>query len=130
MTTTNAPQIRERIRLAPSFALPLGLAIAAIPLFLVQVWLGFTFEVLALFLLFQTVTIRLEFTETALDIYRSEQRIRQFPYQQWYHWEIFWPPVPILFYFREVNSIHFLPILFNPKMLQTCLEERCPRKSK
>jgi len=110
--------------------IPLVLAIAAIPLLLVQVWIGLPVEVLAVFLLFQTATIRLEFTQTALDIYRSNQRIRQFPYQDWSHWEIFWPPVPILFYFREVNSIHFLPILFNPKMLQTCLEERCPRKIK
>jgi hypothetical protein len=35
--------------------------------------------------------------------------------------------VPILFYFKEINSIHFLPILFDRKMLQTCLEQRCPR---
>jgi hypothetical protein len=130
VTTTNAPQIRETIRLAPSFVIPLVLAIAAIPLLLVQVWIGLPVEVLGLFLLFQSATIRLEFTQTALDIYRSNQRIRQFPYQDWSDWEIFWPPVPILFYFREVNSIHFLPILFNPKMLQSCLEERCPRKIK
>ncbi len=130
MTTTNATQTRETVRLTPSFAIPLVLAIAAIPLFLIQIWIGLPVALLGLFLLFQAATIRLEFTNTALELYRSDKLIRQFPYQQWSHWEIFWPPVPILFYFREVNSIHFLPILFNPNTLQTCLEERCPRKIK
>lgn len=130
MTTINATQIRETIRLAPSFVIPLVLAIAAIPLCLVQVWIGLPVALFGLFLLFQAATIRLEFTNTALDIYRSDKLIRRFPYQEWSHWEIFWPPVPILFYFREVNSIHFLPILFNANTLQTCLEQRCPRKIK
>ncbi len=67
--------------------------------------------------------------ETALDIYRSEQLIRQFPYADWQNWRIFWHRVPILFYFKEVKSIHFLPILFDPKMLETCLERHCPLKS-
>jgi hypothetical protein len=130
VTTTNATQTRETIRLAPSFVIPLVLTIAAIPLLLVQVWIGLPVGLFGLFLLFQAATIRLEFTHTALDLYRSDKLIRQFPYQEWSHWEIFWPPVPILFYFREVKSIHFLPILFNPNTLQTCLEERCPRKIK
>lgn len=78
--------------------------------------------------MFQTATIRLQFTENALDVYRSGTLIRRFPYQEWLNWRIFWSPVPILFYFREVKSIHFLPVLFDPKMLQTCLEQRCPRK--
>jgi len=73
----------------------------------------------------QTVIIRLSFTGTALEVYRSEQRIRRFPYSEWSNWKIFWEPVPILFYFREVNSIHFLPILFDPKMLRQCLEQHC-----
>lgn len=128
MTTTNATQTRETVRLTPSFAIPLVLAISAIPLFLVKIGIGLPVALFSLFLLFQAATIRLEFTNTALDIYRSDKLIRQFPYQEWSHWEIFWPPVPILFYFREVNSIHFLPILFSPNTLQSCLEERCPRK--
>ncbi|HBB34665.1 MAG TPA: DUF3119 domain-containing protein, partial [Cyanobacteria bacterium UBA9273] len=43
------------------------------------------------------------------------------------NWRIFWPQLPILFYFKEIKSIHFLPILFDPKQLNTCLEQRCPR---
>jgi len=129
MTTTNTTQTQATVRLTPSFAIPLVLAIGAIPLCLVQVWIGLPVALFGLFLLFQAATIRLEFTDKALDIYRADRLIRRFPYQEWSHWEIFWPPVPILFYFREVNSIHFLPILFNPQMLQTCLVERCPKKN-
>ncbi|NJN88640.1 MAG: DUF3119 family protein, partial [Leptolyngbyaceae cyanobacterium SL_7_1] len=64
------------------------------------------------------------FTEAALDIYRGETLIRRFPYQDWQHWEIFWHPLPILFYFKEVKSIHFLPILFDPNQLRVVLEQR------
>jgi len=102
------------------------LTIAAIPVFLVQAWVGGAIAIFGLFLMFQAATLRLQFTETALDIYRGKTLIRRFPYQEWQNWQIFWSPVPILFYFKEVKSIHFLPIIFDPKMLKTCLEQRCP----
>ena len=79
------------------------------------------------FLLLQSALLRLQYTSTNLDVYRSGKIIRSFPYSEWSHWEIFWQPIPILFYFREVNSIHFLPILFDPKMLRVLLEQRCPQ---
>jgi hypothetical protein len=122
-----SPTSTQTVELAPSYTLPLVLIIAALPLLLVQVGVSLVVSLFGLFLLFQTVTIRLQFTETALDIYRSETLIRRFPYQDWQNWQIFWPAVPILFYFKEVKSIHFLPILFDPKLLKTCLEQRCPR---
>ncbi len=117
----------QTIELAPSYTLPLVLVFAALPLLLVQLWVSLAIGLFGLFLLFQAVTIRLQFSQTALDIYRSETLIRSFPYQDWQNWRIFWPSVPILFYFKEVKSIHFLPILFEPKMLKTCLEQRCPK---
>lgn len=104
------------------------LVIAAIPVLLVQPWVGGAIALFGLFLMFQAATLRLQFTETALDIYRGETLIRRFPYQEWQNWQIFWPAVPILLYFKEVKSIHFLPILFDPKTLKTCLEQRCPVK--
>ncbi|MBW4648095.1 MAG: DUF3119 family protein [Kastovskya adunca ATA6-11-RM4] len=118
----------QTIELAPSYTLPLVLIFAAMPLLLVQIWAAGAIALFGLFLLFQAVTLRLQFTQTALDIYRGETLIRRFPYQDWLNWRIFWTPVPILFYFKEVKSIHFLPILFDPKALKTCLEERCPVK--
>ncbi|HIK39296.1 DUF3119 family protein [Thermoleptolyngbya sp. M55_K2018_002] len=115
MNSPSAIAPTDTVQLAPSYRLPIGLLLLALPL----VWL----------LLVQTATLRLHFTDIALDIFRGETRIRRFPYQDWQNWAIFWSPVPILFYFKEVNSIHFLPILFDPKALQACLEQRCPTVS-
>lgn len=123
--TTTTPA--SAIELAPSYKLPIGLVAVALPLLLVQAWVAGAIALFGLFLMVQAATIRLRFTETALDIYRSETLIRQFPYSEWQNWEIFWQPVPILFYFKEVKSIHFLPVLFDATMLKTCLEKYYPK---
>jgi Protein of unknown function (DUF3119) len=115
--------------LAPSYRLPLGLAIAALAISFLNLWLGAPLLLFAVFLTIQTATLRLHFTEIALEIYRGKTLIRNFPYAAWMDWQIFWSPVPILFYFREIESIHFLPILFDPAQLKTCLERCCPRMS-
>ncbi|XGV96531.1 MAG: DUF3119 family protein [Leptolyngbya sp. BL-A-14] len=125
MTTATAST--ETIVLSPSYRLPIALVVLAVPLLWVQVWVSFAIALFGFFLLFQAATLRLSFTETALDIERGQTLIRRFPYQGWQNWRLFWVSVPILFYFKEVNSIHFLPILFDPKALQSCLEARCPR---
>lgn len=128
MTTVN-PTTAEPIELSPSYTIPVVLIIAALPILLVQRWVGGAIALFGLFLLVQAATIRLKFTSTDLDIYRSKKLIRRFPYADWQNWRIFWSAVPILFYFREVNSIHFLPILFNPKQLRTSLEQYCPTQT-
>lgn len=125
MTTATAST--ETVVLSPSYRLPIALLVLAMPLLLVQVWGSLVIALFGFFLLFQAATLRLCFTETALDIERGQTLIRRFPYQEWQNWRLFWSPVPILFYFKEVNSIHFLPILFDPKALQACLEARCPQ---
>lgn len=135
MTTSFVPSASTTVELAPSYTLPIVLVITAIPLLLLSVWIGGAIPfgiaslhaLFGLFLLFQAATLRLQFSETALDIYRGETLIRNFPYQDWQNWQIFWNKVPILFYFKEVKSIHFLPILFDPKTLKICLEQRCPK---
>lgn len=124
---TSVSPTTQTVQLSPSYNLPIALAIIAIPVLLVQAWLSLILSLFAGFLLFQAATLRLYFTETALDIYRSQQLIRRFPYTDWLNWQVYWPGIPILFYFKEIKSIHFLPILFNPKTLQACLEARCPR---
>ncbi|NJR37994.1 MAG: DUF3119 family protein [Leptolyngbyaceae cyanobacterium CSU_1_4] len=127
MTTTPDRSLSpETVQLAPSYAIPITLILAALPLFFLKAWAGGAIALFALFLLVQTATLRLCFTQTALDIYRGESLLRQFPYADWQNWQIFWFNVPVLFYFKEVKSIHFLPILFDAKMLRTCLEQRCP----
>ncbi|NEN95784.1 MAG: DUF3119 family protein [Moorea sp. SIO3I7] len=122
-----SPKSTSTVELSPSYTLPIVLIVAAVTIVLIQPWVSLAIALFGLFLLFQAVTIRLQFTETALDIYRSETLIRRFPYQEWQNWEIFWTSVPILFYFSEVKSIHFIPILFDPKLLRTCLEEHFPK---
>ncbi len=76
------------------------------------------------FLLVQTYSLRLEFTGDTLVVWRGKQELRRFPYAEWQSWRLFAPWLPGLFYFREINSIHFLPILFNPAELRQQLEQR------
>ncbi|MGM3307637.1 DUF3119 family protein [Anabaena sp. WFMT] len=127
VTSSLAPNSTSTVELKPSYNIPVILVLAAIPLLLVQPWVGGVFTVMGLFLMLQAVTLRCQFTTTDFDIYRGEKLIRRFPYQEWQNWRIFWNRVPILFYFKEINSIHFLPILFDPNALKSCLEQRCPR---
>jgi Protein of unknown function (DUF3119) len=117
----------QTIELEPSYNIPLVLVTAAIGLTLVRWWLGLPIGLFGLFLLIQTRLLRLRFTATDLEVFRGETMIRRFPYSEWQNWEIFWSPVPILFYFKEVKSIHFLPIIFDPAMLRRCLEQRFPK---
>ncbi len=126
MTSVTPPNINQQtIELAPSYNIPIILILMAIATLFIQPWASLPIALFGLFLLLQTVTIRLQFTQTALDVYRSDQRIRSFPYSEWQNWKIFWHPIPILFYFKEVNSIHFLPIIFDPQTLNVCLERFC-----
>ena len=127
MTSSLTPKITSTVELKPSYNIPVVLVLVAIPVLLIQPWIGGILTLLGLFLMLQAVTLRFQFTATDFDLYRGEKLLRRFPYQEWQNWRIFWNPVPILFYFKEVNSIHFLPILFDPKTLKSCLEERCPR---
>jgi hypothetical protein len=110
-----------------SYRISLALVGLALPLTLVQWWLGAAVALFGVFLLVQTITLTLRFTDSALDIYRRDTLIRRFPYAEWQHWEIFWGPVPVLFYFREIHSIHFLPIIFGPRELRACLEAHCAK---
>lgn len=128
MTTGKAAAATESIELSPSYTIPFVLIGAACLIFLVQRWVSVAIALFGFFLLFQAATIRLRFTDVDLEVYRSEKLIRSFPYADWLTWQIFWSAVPVLFYFKEVKSIHFLPILFNPSQLQACLEQHCPGK--
>jgi Protein of unknown function (DUF3119) len=115
------------LELAPNYAIAMVLIAVALPLTWWQLWVGLPLLAFALFLLIQTNGIRLKFTAVTLIVSRFGKEIRSFPYAEWEDWQIFWQPLPILFYFREVNSIHFLPMLFDPQQLRTCLEQHCPR---
>lgn len=112
----------ETVELTPSYVLPAGLgAIAALLLAVSGVAAGIL-GVFSLFLTVQAATLRLRFTGSSLEIYRGRTMIRDFPYRNWQNWDIFWTHWPTLFFFREVKSLHFLPILFDPHQLRGCLE--------
>ncbi|MEM8805670.1 MAG: DUF3119 family protein [Cyanobacteria bacterium P01_G01_bin.38] len=108
--------------LSASYRLPWVIIAISLPTILLQPWVSLIIALLGAFLLFQTTVIRLVFDTEALVVYRNQTVLRRFPYQDWQSWSIFWAPVPILFYFREVKSIHFLPILFSPRELRQQLE--------
>lgn len=112
--------------LSPSFAIPMVLVFGSLPIMAVQPYGGLGLSLFGLFLMVQSATIRLQFTDVALEVYRSNQLIRHFPYSQWQSWRIFWRSLPILFYFKEVKSIHFLPMLFNAEELRTALNTHVP----
>jgi hypothetical protein len=127
MTVSQVSKAESTVVLKPRYWLPLGVAISGILFTRLNLWVGLPFLVLGSFLGFQAATVQIQFTATAFELYRGEQLLRQFPYTDWQDWLIFWPPVPILFYFKEVKSIHFMPMLFDAGMLRSCLQERCPR---
>ena len=128
MTTSFTSNSTSTVELKPSYNIPIVLIIGSIPLLLIgQLLAGGIIGLFGLFLMYQAVTLRLQFTATDLDLVRGDDLLRRFPYSEWQNWRIFWNVIPILFYFKETKSIHFLPILFDPKTLKSCLEERCPR---
>ncbi len=130
MTNSNPfvdPNIASQTtELNPNYAIPAVLMLAGIPLIAVQPIAAGVVAIFGLFLAYQAATIRLVFTATDLEVYRSQQIFRTFPYQEWQDWQVFWFAFPVLFYFKEVKSIHFLPVLFDAKMLKTCLEKYIP----
>ena len=127
MTTSPEPT-QLPATLAPNYTIPIVLIAVAVPIAALQIWVGLIIGIFGLFLSIQTAIIKLEFTTTTLNVHRGSKVIRTFPYSEWETWKIFWQPFPILFYFKEVNSIHFLPIIFDARMLQTCLEYYCPEQ--
>ena len=116
----------DSVTLSPDARLPLlvvafGLALLPLPL---SPWPTAVVVVFGLFLMLQTASLRLEFEERALIVWQNGRELRRFPYDQWLTWRLFAPWLPGLLYFRETQSIHFLPILFSPKQLREQLELR------
>ena len=114
--------------LAPRFGVPLGVVVlglgslALLPLWGGALWLALAVSLFGLFLLLQALLLRLEFSGDALLVWRQQTLLRRFPYEAWLGWRLFWPGLPVLFYFRERQSIHLLPVLFDAATLQAQLE--------
>jgi hypothetical protein len=118
----------QATKLSPNYVISVVIVLAGLPLIPIQPIAAGVVAIFGLLLVYQTATIRLVFTATDLEVYRSQEKFRTFPYQEWQDWKVFWFGFPILFYFKEIKSIHFLPVLFDPQMLKTCLEKHIPLK--
>ena len=116
------------VSLEPRYWVPLGVTVLgpacllATPLWSGVRWLTLALVLFGGFLLLQARTLRLEFAAADLVVWRGATEIRRFPYESWLSWTLFWPPLPVLFYFREQRSIHFLPVLFDASVLRQQLE--------
>ncbi len=128
MTSAASTTSSNTVELAPSYWVPLGMLAIALLVAWFNLWVALPVALFGLFLTYQAATLKLRFTPTALEVARGDQPpFKSFPYTEWKNWRIYWQPVPILFYFNEVKNFHFLPILFDPNQLETCLTERCCR---
>ncbi len=118
--------------LSPRAWVPLGLLVLAgaalglRPLWSAALWPALAMGLMGLFLLLQTALLRLRFAADALLVSRGDTVIRRFPYDGWIGWRVWWPALPVLFYFREQKSIHLLPMLFDATALRQELERRLP----
>tara|TARA_Y100001968_G_C19263093_1_gene670283 strand:- start:472 stop:879 length:408 start_codon:yes stop_codon:yes gene_type:complete len=124
MTTQNQTNSQEGVILAPSFRLPiliifLGALLLLLPL---KPWPTVIVSSFGFFLLLQSFTLKLQFTEKDLIVLQLGRELRRFPFKNWIAWKLLFPIIPGFFYFREEASPHLLPILFNPKELQDQLK--------
>ena len=120
------PKAADPVSLSANPRLPLLillLSAALLPLPFAP-WPTLVVALFGLFLLFQAYSLRLEFCADTLVVWRSSQELRRFPYQDWLSWRLFAPWLPGLFYFREIKSIHLLPILFDDGELKRQLQQR------
>jgi hypothetical protein len=124
------PASDAAVTLEPRYWVPMGVtllgpaSLLSAPLWGGARWLCLALVLFGGFLLLQARLLRLRFTGDALLVLRLDQEIRRFPYSEWSGWRLFWPPLPVLFYFREIRSIHLLPVLFDAAELRSQLEQR------
>ena len=112
------PNPDEGLVLAPRPWVPLGVIVLGVACLALNLWAAGTVGLFGLFLLIQSQILRLQFTGDALLVWRGSSVLRSFPYSDWLGWKLFWGPIPVLFYFREQRSIHFLPVLFDATSLR------------
>ncbi|AKN61045.1 hypothetical protein WB44_07965 [Synechococcus sp. WH 8020] len=122
---TPSPETNSVI-ISPSPRLPLLILLLSASLWFLPLspWPTLVVGLFSVFLLVQTYILKLEFSEEDLVVWRGQEELRRFPFNEWMSWRLFAPWLPGLFYFRESKNIHFLPILFNPAELQEQLEQR------
>ncbi len=126
MSSSSNQETTQEVVLAPMHRLPLliiftGLSILLTPL---ATWIPISISSFGLFLLIQSFTLKLKFTQKDLVVLQLGKEIRRFPFDQWLSWKIFFPKLPGILYFREKASPHLLPILFDESSLESQLKLR------
>ena len=116
----------KSVTLSPSYRLPIiiifiGLLFLLTPL---RPWPTILISSFGFFLLLQSFTLRLKFTNDDLIVMQMGKELRRFPFINWISWRILLPKLPGFLYFREEASPHLLPILFNRKSLEEQLRLR------
>ena len=111
---------QEPIMISPAFQLPIILIILSFMLLFLNIgyWPTIVSGSFSFFLLLQTFTLRIKITNEAFVVLQLGKEIRTFPFKNWISWKLFFPIIPVIFYFREKSSPHLLPILFNPEQLK------------
>ena len=126
MTSASKKESSDEVVLKAMYRLPFLIILAGLIILLTPAvkWLGLTISIFGLFLLIQSLTLKLKFTSKDLVVLQLDKEIRRFPFDQWLAWRIFFPKLPGILYFREKASPHLLPILFDKEMLESQLRLR------
>ena len=125
----NTENNSSNFTISPRVWVATGMLIISIASGIIYFPAGLVLAIFSIFLYIQTAILQLTFSADALLVTRRSWgspavEIKRFPYKEWQYWQIFWPRFPVLFYFREINSIHFLPMLFSANQLQSELKQR------
>ena len=126
MSSSSNKGTSDEVILKPMYRLPILIILTGLIILLTPAakWIALTISIFGLFLLIQSLTLKLKFTSKDLIVLQLGKEIRCFPYEQWIAWRIFFPKLPGILYFRETASPHLLPILFDEEMLESQLRER------
>ena len=117
---------KDSVILPPSYRLPLLIIFTGL-LFLVtpfNPWPTIVISSFGFFLLLQSFTLKLKFTNDDLIVMQLGNELRRFPFKNWIAWRIILPKLPGFLYFREEASPHLLPILFEVSSLKEQLRLR------
>jgi len=117
---------QDSVILSPSYRLPIFIILSGL-LFLItplQPWPTIVISSFGFFLLLQSFTLKLKFTNEDVLVMLLGNELRRFPFKNWIAWKIILPQLPGFLYFREEASPHLLPILFEVNSLKEQLRLR------
>ena len=117
---------KDSVILPPSYRLPILIIFTGL-LFLItpfHPWPTIIISSFGFFLLLQSFTLKLKFTNDDLIVMQLGNELRRFPFKNWIAWRIILPKLPGFLYFREEASPHLLPVLFEVSSLKEQLRLR------